>query len=237
MPNPYFQFKQFKIQQDRCAMKVSTDACLQGAWTPITERVKNVLDIGTGTGLLSLMLAQRNERIQVDAIELDRSAAEQAAENVASSPWRNRVKVIHADVKSYPFKQQFDLLICNPPFFVNSLLGDTDSRNQARHTVALSHFDLLQVLERVLHKDGYASILLPVVEHGDWERLLEGKGWHINHRVNVYPKADRSANRVISLCSRLVTDRPIEETLVIYVAPRQYTVQAAKLLKPFYLKL
>src|SRR5688500_11779251 len=130
MANQYFQFKQFSIQQDRCAMKVSTDACIQGAWTPIADNVKDVLDIGAGTGLLSLMLAQRNYDIRIDAVELDVEAAQQAKENVASSPWKDRVEVIQADVTQHSFTKLYDMVICNPPFFNNSLLGDTDTRNQ-----------------------------------------------------------------------------------------------------------
>src|SRR6476661_11279441 len=99
MSNQYFQFKQFMVQQDRCAMKVSTDACIQGAWTPIADDVQHVLDIGAGTGLLSLMLAQRNGQLHIDAIELDEQAASQAQENVAASPWKHKINVWQGDVK------------------------------------------------------------------------------------------------------------------------------------------
>eukprot|EP01136_Pigoraptor_vietnamica_P012822 Opistho-1_new@53158 len=117
MSNHYFQFKQFTIHQDKCAMKVSTDACIQGAWTPIANDVVHVLDIGTGTGLLSLMLAQRNSNIHIDAIELDADAARQAQENISASPWADRVDVMQGDVTAYQFAKQYDMVICNPPFF------------------------------------------------------------------------------------------------------------------------
>lgn len=237
MANSYFQFKQFTIQQDQCAMKVSTDACLQGSWTPIAECVSDVLDVGTGTGLLSLMLAQRSETIQIDAVELDEAATQQAKENVASSPWKDRVKLINADIRSYSFRKQYDLVICNPPFFSNSLLGETDSRNLARHTVSLSQLDLLSVLNRVLKADGYASILLPVAQHATWAKLIEDFGWNINRRLDIHHKSNSSVNRIVSLCSRKPTEKLVEERLILYMAPSQYSAEATELLKPFYLKL
>lgn len=221
-------------------MKVSTDACLQGAWTPIAETVTSVLDIGSGTGLLSLMLAQRNDRIQVDAIELDSVAALQAQENAASSPWNSRVRVINADAKKYPYSKQYDLVICNPPFFNNSLLGDNDSRNLARHTVSLSNADLWSVLNRVLRQDGNASIMLPVVEHAEWEGLLRKNDWHINHRLRIHHRANLPCKRIVSLCSRNATQNETESVtekkLVIYSAPNQYSPETSELLKPFYLR-
>ncbi|MFO0940544.1 MAG: methyltransferase [Pirellulales bacterium] len=237
MSNHYFKFKQFTIQQDRCAMKVSTDACFQGAWTPIDDGVRSVLDIGTGTGLLSLMLAQRNADIEVEAIELDEAAAGQAQENAFASPWKNRDELIHADARTYDFRKRYDMAICNPPFYSNSLLGDTESRNHARHTIALSHPELLRVLDRVLAPDGYASILLPVVEHQAWEELLNEHGWKIHRRLCIYHQEESPANRIVSLCKRQNTDEAEEEKLIIFVAEKQYSRDAVELLKPFYLKL
>ena len=240
MSNPFFRFKQFTIQQDRCAMKVSTDACLQGAWTPIKETVTSVLDIGAGTGLLSLMLAQRSDRILVDAIELDSATALQARENAASSPWNSRVRVINADATKYPYSKQYDLVVCNPPFFNNSLLGDDDSRNLARHTVSLSYSDLWNVLDQALTPDGYASIMLPVVEHAQWEDLLSKNDWHIHHRLCIHHRANSSCKRIVSVCSRnaaqKVTESVTEKKLVIYSAPNQYSPETSELLKPFYLR-
>src|SRR6185503_17847665 len=109
MSNSYFQFKQFRIEQDRCAMKVTTDACIQGAWTPLLPRIKRVLDIGAGTGLLSLMLTQRNPGITVDAIELDKEAAGQASANVNASAWKDSINIIEGDVCNYAFGQKYDL--------------------------------------------------------------------------------------------------------------------------------
>lgn len=217
-------------------MKVSTDSCLHGAWTPIAEHVTSVLDIGAGTGLLSLMLAQRNNRIHVDAIEIDSDASRQAQANAAASPWNNRVHVINADATRFLYSKQYDLVICNPPFFNNSLLGDQVNRNLARHTVSLSYTDLWNVLNQVLKPNGYASIMLPVVEHTQWEELLHTNNWHINHRLCIHHRANSSCKRIVSLCSRIATEKVTEEKLVIYTAPNQYSPEASELLKPFYLR-
>ncbi len=218
-------------------MKVSTDACIQGAWTPIAEDVRHVLDIGTGTGLLSLMLAQRKANVLIDAIEMDKAAAGQAEENVKASSWAERINVLCGDVRSFSFGQQYDMVICNPPFFNNSLLGDDAGRNAARHTLSLSYNDLLRVLEQVLTERGYASVLLPSAEYEAWAQLLKQNRWHMHKRLFVMPKAETDANRVVSVFSKSMPETLMDERLVIYAGQNQYTLDAADLLAPFYLKL
>jgi tRNA1Val (adenine37-N6)-methyltransferase len=235
MSNDYFQFKQFLVKQGGAAMKVSTDACIQGAWTPIKPGVKTVLDIGTGTGLLSLMLAQRSNDIDIEAIEIDKNAAEQAAENIDASPWSDRISIIHGDVKTVMPGKRYDLIICNPPFFQNSLLGDTEERNIARHTLSLSYRDLLEVVKQHLEPSGYASVLLPVSENEIWESMLAAEGMKVFRRLLVKPRKDMQPNRVISLCSyKAEMQQPSE--LVIY-DESGYTPEFRELLAPFYLKL
>ncbi|RYD55448.1 MAG: methyltransferase domain-containing protein [Sphingobacteriales bacterium] len=236
MSNSWFRFKQFTIHQDRCAMKVSTDACIQGAWTPMADTVKHVLDIGTGTGLLSLMLAQRAAGINIDAIELDADAASQARENVSASTWANRIDVMQGDILNMSIDKQYDLIICNPPFFNNSLLGDDINRNNVRHTLSLTHDQLFEVIKKCLAPDGYASILLPTTEHEGWERLVNEAGWVIHHRLHIIPKEGSSPNRVVSLCSRVANDLPVEEKLVIR-DKEGYTEDFKRLNRPFYLML
>ncbi|MBS1774296.1 MAG: methyltransferase [Bacteroidetes bacterium] len=217
-------------------MKVSTDACIFGACAPVSDSVKTVLDIGTGTGLLSLMLAQRNENIHIDAIEIDDDAAAQAAENIASSPWSERIHVIHADVKEYAFTHQYDMVICNPPFFNNSLLGDNDSRNNVRHTISLSFENLFAVIKRVLKPEGYACIILPATEHDVWNSIVIKNGWGVERLLKVYPKKDVPYNRVVSICVPNTTG-VIEESLQIYEDDKTYTSDFVKLMQAFYLKL
>ena len=218
-------------------MKVSTDACIQGAWTPIAEDVRHVLDIGTGTGLLSLMLAQRKANVLIDAIEMDKSAAGQAEQNVKASSWAERINVLCGDVRNFTFGQQYDMVICNPPFFNNSLLGDDAERNAARHTLSLSYNDLLRVMEQVLTETGYASVILPSTEYKAWAQLLKQYRWHMHRRLFVMPKAETDPNRVVSVFGKSMPETLVDERLVIYAGQNQYTLDAADLLSPFYLKL
>ncbi|MCD6064545.1 MAG: methyltransferase small [Flavipsychrobacter sp.] len=235
MSNNYFQFKQFLIRQDKTAMRVSTDACIQGAWTPIGSGVKQVLDIGTGTGLLSLMLAQRNADILIDAIELDAHAAGEALDNVAASPFSERINVTEDDVRDLVLNKQYDLIVCNPPFFRDSLLGPQANRNTARHALSFSYADMFETLQKYLSPEGYASILLPPVEHEKWEEMLQVNGWNVFHRLHVRPRSNNEVNRVVGLCSNGGKGNEVEE-LVIY-EDKNYTPQFSALLQPFYLKL
>lgn len=235
MSNQYFQFRQFTIVQDKCAMKVSTDACIQGAYTPIADGIKRALDIGTGTGLLSLMLAQRNERITIDAVELDALAAGQAKENAATSSFGNRVHILEGDIVTFAPSFEYDLIICNPPFFTNSLLGDTAQRNMARHTLTLTYRQLLEAIIRLLADDGTASVLLPFSQQQQWEQLVRANDLYLHRRLFVKPYQHHSHNRVISILSKH-TASCIDEELVIYRAQNSYTPEAIALLSPFYVK-
>lgn len=237
MSNHYFQFKQFLINQGHSAMKVSTDACIQGAWTPVEDNVQSVLDIGTGTALLSLMLAQRFQNIEIDAIELDEKAIIDAGENIKASPWANRINLIHSDANNHNYGKQYDMIICNPPFFQNSLLGPSGERNLARHTLSFSYAHLLDIMNSVLAPQGYASVLLPYTEHKTWEALLNKNGWKIYHKCYIRPRANMDTNRVISLCRRGVQEHTRKEGLVIYNADNSYTETFSRLLTTFYLKL
>jgi tRNA1Val (adenine37-N6)-methyltransferase len=235
MSNSYFRFKQFNIDQDRCAMKVTTDACIQGAWSPLLPQVKRVLDIGTGTGLLSLMLAQRNPDVIIDAIELDSDAAAQAKENVLASAWHDRVSVVKGDVCDCPFSHKYDLVISNPPFFNNSLLSDKANKNMARHTGFLSYVALLKVIEENLSGEGYASVLLPFAEYQVWSKLIQEAGWTEFARLFVKHTPDAAAKRVVCVFSKQALPAK-EETLVIK-DDGVYTAEFTSLLSPYYLDL
>lgn len=235
MSNTYFRFKQFTIHQDSCAMKVSTDACIAGAWTDLQAGTKRVLDIGTGTGLLALMLAQRYKNILIEAIELDSDAAEQAKENVALSSWANRINVIHGDASDFKKGKSYDFIISNPPFFNNSLLSDIEERNMARHTGSLSYANLFSILKNNLSDNGYASILLPVTEHMLWENILLENNWVVCQRLYIYPAVGKPANRIVSICARPSPIIPTEEHLFIRKADGTYTSEFMKLMESYYL--
>ena len=238
MSNTFFRFKQFAIAQDKCAMKGTTDACIMGAWAPIPVAAKRVLDIGTGTGLLSLMLAQRNEHVTIDAIDIDAGAVLQARENAAASPWADRVAVHQGDIRAYTFAHKFGFIITNPPFFNNSLLGPQDSKNMARHTVSLSYNELLAAIAGNLAPDGTAAILLPHTEHKIWESLLTEQGWQVYRKLCIKHKAGTPVKRVISLFGKAGAEAvQEEETLIIKDSNDSYSADFSRLLQPYYLHL
>ncbi|MEE0972800.1 MAG: methyltransferase, partial [Paludibacteraceae bacterium] len=159
MRNSFFRFKQFTVYQDRCAMKVGTDGVLLGVLADVSKATR-ILDIGTGTGLIALMLAQRQKDAHVDAIEIDEQAAQQAQENIAQSPFCY-IHVHTTALQAYNSTQPYDLIVSNPPYFVDSLKAPNAARNLARHTDSLSFADLLQGAERLLHNDGCFWVILP----------------------------------------------------------------------------
>ena len=234
--NSYFQFKQFRVEQGRCAMKVTTDACIQGAWTPLQPQVRRVLDVGSGTGLLALMLAQRSADVQVDAVELDPEAAAEADANVLASPWKERINVIAGDARQYVASEKYDLIISNPPFFRNSLPSITENKRMARHTGSLAYMDLLEVIAANLADDGYISILLPDTEYAIWIDLLHENGWSEFERLSVRHRPGAGVKRVVGLFRREAAGTSIETDLVIS-NEEGYSSDFRKLLSPFYLDL
>ena len=153
-----FSFQRFTVHQERCAMKVGTDGTLLGAWAGGGRRV---LDIGTGTGLIALMMAQRFEDAVVDAIDIDRDSCEQAHENVAASPFSDRIHVLHSRVQDYTSVSGYDAIVSNPPFFMQSLKAPDERRTTARHTDELSYRDLMHHAARLLNPDGEFSVVIP----------------------------------------------------------------------------
>lgn len=236
MSNSYFAFRQFRVEQDRCAMKVTTDACIQGAWTPLLSSVKSVLDIGAGSGLLALMLAQRGPGLVIDAVEYDNDAVAQAKENAVASPWSDRVNIIEADARQYRAGGKYDLIITNPPFFNNSLLGPKEQKNRARHTGSLSYEELLSVVSENLSDEGCLSILLPAPEYDVWTKLAVSKGWKECGKLMVRHRDNAQVKRIVGLLSRAELPLPTD-TLVIQEESGQYTQDFKALLSPFYLAL
>ena len=161
MANGYFQFKQFTIHQQHCAMKVGTDGTLLGAWALAPENECSILDIGTGTGLIALMMAQRFPQASVTAIDIDEGAVRQAKENVLASPFAERIHVVKADVLTFENTEKFDSIVCNPPFFEDSLTCPDPQRTEARHTVTLGYRQLMESAYRLLKDDGRFSVIIP----------------------------------------------------------------------------
>jgi tRNA1Val (adenine37-N6)-methyltransferase len=175
--NSWFQFQQFRVEQDRCAMKISTDAVLLGSLAQ-SNSPKQILDIGTGTGVIALMLAQRFAEAQVIALELDPDAAAQAAENCQASPFSQRIKVKEGRLQTYPEEERFDLIVSNPPYFPDHLKSNDAKRNQALHTDSLSFAELLQKARRLLTDNGSLWIILPPRQMRDFSALAGQQNLH-----------------------------------------------------------
>jgi len=239
VPNNYFQFKQFTIYQDKCAMKVCTDACILGAWTAKKieySSINNILDIGSGTGLLSLMLAQKTTAA-IDAVEIDESAATQAAENIAGSLWANRIKVVHASIKDFNPAVKYDLIICNPPFYEDDLRSADETKNAAKHDTALKLNELIFCIKENLADTGIATILLPFHRMAYFEKAAVGSSLFIREKLLVKQTAKHNYFRSIILISPVLNNECNTTELVIHDAGRNYTEDFKLLLADYYLNL
>lgn len=237
MANTWFRFKQFEIQQDRCAMKVGTDGVILGAWTCV-ERRNRVLDVGTGTGLLALMLAQRATGASVDALEIDPEAAAQATENVAASPYSDRILVHQGSFQDFleqPGLPEYDLVVCNPPYFSDSLRPVDDGRTIARHDERLTLHELIHGTSGLLSNEGALSLVLPAEVSERVISLARNTGLHLHRLLHIHPVPGRPAKRV---CMELGRKKQFvrEESLIIEKGGRRrYSEDYSRLTGPFYL--
>ena len=237
MPNPYFSFKQFTVFHDKCAMKVGIDGVLLGAWTPI-ENARKILDIGTGTGLIALMLAQRSEAM-ITGIDIDQSAVLQANENVQTSPWSNRISIFEKSLQDFTLNsnERFDLIVSNPPYFVNSTKTPVENRTAARHTDLLTHEELIEHSLKLLSPVGRICLILPIIEGQKCIEFAETKHLFCTKQVTVYPKPNVEAKRLLLEFS-LVKSAKSETKITIESETRhQYSTEFTELAKDFYLKL
>ncbi len=240
MPNPYFQFKQFTVYHDRCALKVSTDSCILGAWVANALygkefEVEHVLDIGAGSGLLMLMLAQKYPG-KIDGIEIDQSTYEQALENIESSPWKDRLKLYHHDATLFQHPHQYDFIICNPPFFEGDLKSDKHASNLARHDDGLTLNNLLEIADINLTGKGRMAALLPYHRMDYVETMAPTYNLFLQCRLLIQPTVTHAYFRCILLFSRQPVDVSTD-VLVIKGPDDQYTPAFVDLLKDYYLKL
>jgi tRNA1Val (adenine37-N6)-methyltransferase len=240
MPNSYFQFKQFTVQQDRSAMKVCTDACVQGAFTAWNlagagNNIAQILDIGTGTGLLSLMLAQQLPAA-ITGIELDPAAAAQAQENFAASPWAERLRVVPADIRELPAAELYDFIITNPPFYEGSLKSGDVLRNQAMHATSLGYRELLQSIAVHLRAEGRFSVLLPYAAFPAFRQLAADAGFFPQQVLEVKQSVRHDHFRVVGIFGRDKL-QPELSSLIIYDENNVYTPAFRALLQPYYLYL
>ncbi|MEY4875338.1 MAG: hypothetical protein RL708_487 [Bacteroidota bacterium] len=231
MSNSFFRFKKFTIHQDKCSMKVSTDACLLGAWCLAVNQPKTILDIGTGTGILSLMLAQKFSTAKIDAVEIEHDAFVQASENFNNSDFKNHITCYYQSIQQFAKNtdKKYDVIISNPPYFEGDLQTENAKNNVAKHSAALTLDELINCIKILLYDDGICYLILP------------------SHRINelklpiekiCYLKDNPTANikRAMVKLSKKSTSTT-EETLLLKNEEQNYTSEFIELLKPYYLYL
>lgn len=233
--NSYFQFKQFTVHQERTAMKIGTDGVLLGAWAGI-ENKSTLLDIGTGTGIIALMAAQRNIRMAIDAVEIDPEAYNQARENIAGSPWKDRINIYNTSIFDFYPDKKYDSIICNPPYFINSTQTPDASRTIARHCGDFRHEDLAGIAKRLLTDKGRLFIILPVVEAIHF--IDYAQGWQLfpSRITHMVPTPGKAPKRYLMEFSKQPADTLTDE-LILELERHKYSEDYIRLTRDFYLYL
>lgn len=230
-----FQFKQFAVSDEWCTHKVGTDAVLLGSWVTICQADKQLLDVGTGSGVIALMLAQRAaESAVIDAIDIDEQDVRQARQNVLMSPWPQKVRVIPCSIQEYTPGKVYDLIVSNPPYFVNSLLPPDARRQVARHTRTLSFEDLLNSVVRLLAPEGRLAVVLPYVEGQEFIRRAEDCGLFPARHCTFRARANKPPERLLLEFSRSAV-APQDSDLVLYGSSDNWSEAYRLLTGAFYL--
>lgn len=238
MSHKPFQFKKFIVQQDQCAMKIGTDAVLLGAWTSLANNPKSILDIGSGTGIIALMLAQRSHAALIDAVEIDSNAYEQCVENFENSPWPDRLFCYHASLQEYyhDFDGKYDLILCNPPFYDYNYRSENSQRNLARFQIAMPFEHLIDSVSKLLSDNGVFSVIIPFKEEKNIIDLATRSNLFPNRILHVQGNPSSKIVRSIiefSYYSPVIKN----EDLIIETSRHQYTQEYINLTKDFYLKM
>ena len=238
-----FTFKQFQVNQDRCAMKIGTDGVLLGAWTPLINNPFNVLDIGAGTGILSLMLAQRSNAAPnnvgiIDAIEIDEDAYEQCVENFEASPWGDKLFCFHAGLDEFVDEpeDEYDLIISNPPFYTDDYKSDNSSRDLARFEDALPFEELIEAAALLLSDNGIFSVIIPYKEEERFVAMCKELDLFPLKITRVKGTPTSEIKRSLLAFCRIEQTALIDE-LVIEISRHNYTPEYIELTKEFYLKM
>ncbi|MBR4730646.1 MAG: methyltransferase domain-containing protein [Prevotella sp.] len=235
MAKGYFEFKQFTIHQDCCAMKVGTDGTLLGAWASAPTGACRILDIGTGTGLIALMMAQRYPKAEVIGIDMDGGAVSQATTNAADSPFSNRIRIVLADIADFSV-EPFDSIVCNPPFFVDSLTCPDSSRTMARHTGSLTYKTLIQSVKRLLKDDGLFSVVVPVDYRSQLLSEAALAGLILSRECAIKTTPEKAPKRCLMEFRKQPVTLVISTTETLEIRPGQRSDWYHRLTKDFYLK-
>ena len=234
-----FSFKKFSVQQDKTAMKVGTDGVLLGAWTPINHNPNSILDFGAGTGIIALMLAQRTSAEQIDALEIDEGAYEQATDNFENSPWSDRLFCYHAGLDEFieDPEDEYDLIVCNPPFYTEDYKTDNEQRDLARFSDAMPFEELIEAADLLLSENGIFSVIIPYKEEEKFVALANEFELYPIKITRVKGTPTSETKRSLVAFSRNKQDHfPIDE-LIIETARHIYTEEYIELTKDFYLKM
>lgn len=236
--NKPFVFKQFEIEQDKCLMKVGTDGVLLGAWADVQD-TKSILDIGTGTGVIAIMLAQRTAKTQIHAVEIDTKACTQAKQNMAASPWANRLAAFPEAIQDFAraSRDKYDLIVSNPPFFSGGTFSSNQERNNVRHTIKLPHGDLLISVRALLAKDGKFCVVLPFIEGLRFEEIARTYSLFCTRKTEIHPKADKPIERLLLQFERQEKDCVVDALVIQKEARNDWTTDYIALTKDFYLKM
>lgn len=236
MPNDTFEFKKFIIKQDRCAMKVGTDAVLLGSWLTV-DHAKHVLDIGTGTGLIALMIAQKISA-SIIALEIDEASCTQAKDNVEESSYINQIIVLNQSFQDYWKRNsdKFDLIVTNPPYFIDSLKSNDSNRSTARHADSLPFSDLIEGVKHILADHGRFCLILPKKEAELFRKLAEQKGFYLTKLLRVRSSIDKEEDKRHIMQYELMSKPYSEQILSIRTSnPQEYTAEYKELTKDYYL--
>lgn len=235
MANDYFKFKQFKVLQRKSAMRVGTDSVLLGAWANVAN-VINAIDVGTGTGVIALMLAQRNPLMKIDAVELDPDSAAEATDNVTRSPWASSINVVNMAFQDFANQsgKAYELIVSNPPYFNNSLKSPLAKRTLTRHTESLPYHDLLLGVQHLLAHNGRFCGIFPYSEGNVFIAQASTFGLYCTHKVSIVTKPGKPTLRILVQLEK--ERQPVTETeLTIHNPDGTYTKEYKQLTSEFYL--
>jgi tRNA1Val (adenine37-N6)-methyltransferase len=234
--NTSFQFKQFTVHHDRCTMKVGTDAVLLGAWTNVKE-ANHILDIGTGSGVIALMLAQRSSNLtHIDAVEIEKEDAIQARENILHSPWPERISVHEIPIQKFSPEVRYDLIVSNPPYFNNSFQPPDKKRLHTRHTISLDFTELLSSVIQLLKPNGRFNLILPFTEGLEFIALAKQHALFCSRQWSFRPRKEKMIERWL-LEFQLSATKTEEREVIHYNKTDEWTDDYKELTKDFYLKL